>query len=265
MDLTTLTYSILGALAIFFFFKWQLRKVNENAEKWKRFWEDLAEHHGFNSSQVILSSDESMALGVDKNEGRICLVTRKPVAGNSFMPLIDIPKVLIIYYTDLLSAELFEDGNMITKTSRMSQAGGLIVGGLLLGTGGALLGGLTGKTVTESGKVKRLDLRIVINDIDRPTYDFNFLNFQIDKDGTSYNNKSNRARHWLGIMDVLIRRADIEARKPVASGDKNPAELVHIEGFSVANELEKLSSLKNRGILDKDEYEQQKLKVLARK
>ena len=46
---------------------------------------------------------------------------------------------------DLLQVEIIEDNVTITKTSRTSQVGGAIVGGMLAGGVGAVIGGLSGK------------------------------------------------------------------------------------------------------------------------
>ena len=243
-----------------------IKKAKIDEEQWRVIWADLATLHGFSFTQKILSVDGNTALAIDNNEGLICLITRKQ-SSRVFITPPEAAKVLLIYSCDLVSAELFEDGSTISKTSRMSQAGGLLVGGLLLGPAGALIGGLTGKTVTSAGNVKRIDLRLVINDTKRPIYDINFLDSETKKDSFTYKNAVKLSRHWHGVMEVLIRRADAESKKPIELKESHTEEhdkTLHVEAFSVANELEKLNSLRERGILNNGEYEQQKLRVLTR-
>lgn len=254
-------------LALFIFqIIFSIRQAKIDEKQWKVLWADLATSHGFSFTQKIISDDGNTALAIDDKEGRLCLIAKKKTGIEMLFTLPHVAKVLLIYSGDLVSAELFEDGSTIQKTSRMSQAGGGLVGGLILGPAGVLIGGLTGKTVTSAGKVKRIDLRLVINDTNRPIYDINFLNSEVDRDSFRYKNAVKLSRHWLGVMEVLIRQADTEHRKTLqqnATHTEGHDKTSPVEPFSVANELEKLNSLRERGILNKDEFEQQKLRVLA--
>ena len=69
------------------------------------------------------------------------------------------------------------------------------------------------------------------------------------------------ARHWHGLMDVLIRRADEDDRM---LNNNVPQELIQTSNHnSIADELIKLSDLKTQGILSDDEFNLQKQKLLS--
>lgn len=163
----------------------------------------------------------------------------------------------IISYRDILSVEIFEDGDSTTKTSRTSQAGGALVGGVLLGGVGLLVGGLSGKQVTTT-KVTRVDLRIVVNDVKNPLHDVNFLKLESPRNGILYEQASSKARNWLGTLEVLIRKADDEDKvlvQPITSTVSNTS--------SFADELKKLAELRQAGLLTDEEFQSQKAKLLA--
>jgi len=113
----------------------------------------------------------------------------------------------VLSYKDILSSEIFEDGNTVTRTSRTSQLGGTLLGGLALGGVGAVIGGLSGKQIS-SYKVSNVDLRLIVNRTTSPVYDINFMNVEGQKKGLVYKEAMQQARHWHSLVEVLIRRAD---------------------------------------------------------
>lgn len=151
----------------------------------------------FSPTQKIMGDDGDTGLAVDEERKRICLI-KNDVSGI---------ELKTISYRDVLSSEIFVDGETVTRTARGSQIGGTLLGGLALGGVGAVIGGLSGKT-RSSEMVKRIDLRILINDTARPLHDINFLNVENKKGGILYESAMKKARHWHGLMAVLIRHAD---------------------------------------------------------
>ncbi len=203
----------------------------------------------FNLTQQIMGCDGSSGLAVDEKRQKVCLITNNRASVSQ----------RIISYKDIFSVELFEDGNSVTKTVRSSQIGGAVVGGLLLGGVGAVIGGLSGKTET-SGKIKRIDLRLIVNDMSAPLHDVAFMNVEEKKDGIIYTHAIQVARRWHGIVEVLIRRADAEEKNLQASERLIPLEL---PSASVADEIKKLADLHNSGALTSDEFQQQKTRLLG--
>ena len=208
----------------------------------------VAELPDFAANHQVIGSDGFAGLAVDEGRKKICLIANSCGVAASQR---------IVDYRDILSAELFEDGFSVTKTSRSSQLGGALIGGLALGGVGAIIGGLSGKTVA-TGKVKSIQLRLVVNDTQSPLHDVTFMDVEGNKPGIIYNAEIAQARHWLGLMDVLIKRADEEDCANTPSEQPKVA----ISRISVADEIKKLAELVASGALTNDEFQTQKEKLL---
>ena len=210
----------------------------------------LSAQSDFSPSHKVMGEDGNSGIAVDEGRKKVCLIN-KHVVGS---------ELDILSYRDILSSEVFEDGETVTKTARVSQLGGTLIGGLVLGGVGAVIGGLTGKKIS-SGKVKKIDLRITVNRTKNPIHDINFMDVECKKGGYLYNQAMKKARHWHGVMEVLINRADSE-------DDAKQRELAEespklISTGSVADELAKLGELKKQGLLTDEEFLSQKTKLLS--
>lgn len=209
----------------------------------------LKELQDFSASQKIMGNDGITGIAVDIDRKKVCLIKHHKK---------DI-ELKLISNKDILCSEIFEDGETITKSARGSQIGGAIVGGLALGGVGALIGGLSGKTKS-SEYINRIDLRITVNDPKTPLHDVNFINVKSKKGGITYKYSMDQARHWHGLIAVLIKHADSEdAEKEKTSNKSDRVSPVQ----SVSDELIKLSSLRDKGILTEEEFIAQKRKLLA--
>lgn len=129
----------------------------------------------FSPTQKIMGNNGDTGLAIDEERKKVVLIKNGP-AGVDLKP---------ITYRDVLSSEIFVDGETITKTARGSQLAGALIGGLALGGVGAIIGGLSGKT-RSSEKVKRVDLRITVNDTKSPLHDINLMDKMDIKDGIIY-------------------------------------------------------------------------------
>jgi hypothetical protein len=196
---------------------------------------------GFSAAFKVMSEDGSTGIAIDQDAKKVCLSSKK---GTTL-------EHKVVGYRDLLEVEIMEDGHSITKTSRSSQAGNAILGGILLGGVGAVVGALTSSTKT-TGKIRRVDLKIVVNDVKSPVFLINFMNVQANAGGIIHQAASKKAMEWLGRLKVLITMADNE--------DK--AAHTPIRVTSNADELLKLADLRDRGILTEQEFQQQKAQVL---
>jgi hypothetical protein len=143
----------------------------------------------FLPTQQFMGCDGNSGIAVDEPRGKICLIINSGVGVSK----------RIIPFKDIISVELFEDGTSITKTDRSSQIANAVVGGIVLGGVGAIIGGATGKTET-SGKNKRVDLRIIVNDIKAPLHDVAFKNVEDEKGGRIYSQAIQQARYWHGLF-----------------------------------------------------------------
>lgn len=209
----------------------------------------LSDLPDFTPTQQVMGCDGNSGLAVDEPRKKICLIVNSGTAVSE----------RVISYKDIFSVELFEDGTSITKTVRSSQIGGAVVGGLLLGGVGAIIGGLSGKAET-SGKVKRVDLRLIVNDTAAPLHDVAFMNVEGKKDGFIYTQAIQHARRWHGIVEVLIKRADAEEKPPQVEERPSAAAL---PAPSLADEIKKLAELHSSGLLTLEEFQQQKTRLLS--
>jgi uncharacterized membrane protein len=176
---------------------------------------------------------------------------------------IDGEKYRVYNYRDILSTELLIDGDEVIKTSRTSQIGGALIGGVLAGGVGAIIGGLSAEQTKES-KVSRVDVLVVVNDTRNPTFVLNFFNkddtdlgFAHDKDWIK--SEIGQAEELQRLISVLIRQAD-EADKIEEQQSKQ--ENVKAVTSSIADEIRKLADLKAEGLLTDEEYEKQKRKLI---
>ena len=81
------------------------------------------------------------------------------------------------------------------------------------------------------------------------------------KHGLIYNVAMKQARHWHGLIEVLIRRADSEdTAKEGELVEENPKK---IPKNLVADELIKLGELQKQGLLTNEEFLSQKTKLLS--
>lgn len=215
------------------------------SSKQKAMEEYLGHLEDFSATQKVIGVNGVTGLAVDEQRKKICLIDHmtKQVVSRIFS------------YKDLLSSEIFEDGEAVSRTERSSQIGGALIGGLAFGGVGAIIGGLSGKTRT-SDKVKIIDLRLTVNDTANPLHDVRFLDLETKKESFLYVGAINQVRHWHGLMEVLIKRADADDKAA------NMDESLKSSPGSLADELKKLAELRDSGVLSGDEFEQQKMRLL---
>lgn len=210
----------------------------------------MASVSNFDATQKIVGIDNNTSIAIDENRKKVCLINFRNKQSRIFS------------YRDLLSSEIFEDGATVTKTMRGSQIGGALVGTVLLGGVGTIIGGLSGKRKT-TGTVNKIDLRVTVNDTKNPVYEINFLSKETKKDKQMYQQAIQQARHWHGLIEVLIKRADIEDNQKTNVDVTAPLIQQASQQSSVADEVKKLADLKASGVLTVQEFEQQKRKLLG--
>lgn len=220
-----------------------------SAKQQKSMEKQLEELPSFTVSQQMVGSDGNFGLAIDENSQKICLIDNR----------YEIPEFRIVSYRDIISCELFQDGSTVTKTVRSSQIGGALVGGLALGGIGAVIGGLSGNTKSTE-KVRRIDLHIIVKDTKNPLHDVNFLNIETKTegliDGAYYQQSLQKARHWHGLVEVLIRCADTEDKQSGVG-------VAQVAQPSLADEIKKLAELRDSGVLTDEEFKSQKAKILG--
>lgn len=104
---------------------------------------------------------------------------------------------------------------------------------------GAIIGGTTGAKKGKE-KIKNIDLKICVRDTKNPIYRINF-----------YKENYGDAEKWHGIISVLMKQA--------SNSDKSTE---NRKSISTSDELIKLKSLLDAGVLTVEEFNIQKRKVL---
>lgn len=150
-------------------------------------------------------------------------------------------------FKDILSSEIVEDGHSVTKTSRTSQIGGALLGGIVFGGAGAIIGGLSGKTKTHNS-VTRIDVLITVNDPKSPILTINLID--IDK-----------ARSVHATIAVLIEKADREDAKG-NNAIKNNNRRGATKRLSLSEELIEFSKLRDAGIITEEEFNRKKKELI---
>ncbi|WP_377887475.1 SHOCT domain-containing protein [Alkalihalobacillus sp. R86527] len=225
------------------------KKEEEVNHRQHNLWEVQSKLKDYSFSQKHISSNMDSSIMIDEEAKKLCIIQDQ------------LSKERVYDYKDILASEIIEDGVTVNKTSRSSQIGGAILGGIVAGGTGAIIGGLSGESTTEE-EVNRIDLKVIVNDTKQPVKFISFLldesddpmtnkPFGIKKSDSRYKDAFKEVTHWHSLISVLIRQAD--------QHDK-----VHKEesSNSVADEIKKLSDLFNEGILTEEEYTQQKMKIL---
>lgn len=159
-----------------------------------------------------ISRDYSCGIVYDEEKDELMFISKKHTRKDG----VYVYNYNTINASQLISAELIIDNQTILNTSRTSQIGGALVGGMVAGGIGAIVGGLSGSKI-KNENVNRVDMRIRVEDIDNPLIKINFLsptNFETGqvmkngykRDSSEVRTAFNHAERWQGIMETLIRQ-----------------------------------------------------------
>ena len=219
-------------------------KSNKNEkERLRNVFDDLED---FNADEIHLSvmdrvfsvtSGNFSAVGFDKNRKKICFING--VKDDS---------VSIYSFNDIMQSEIVIDGLTLVKTSTTSTIGRALVGGVLTGGIGAVIGGVTGKK-SHNEVVNSIDLKICINDSANPFYKIRFLDAECKKGDFTYKDGYEKAEKWHGIVSTFIKQSEVNL-------NKNKSESSNV------NDLLKLKELLDSDLLTREEFEEQKKKLL---
>lgn len=203
---------------------------------------------GFSLTKKFVNSDGRLGLAFDDNSKKLCFVENEK----------NVPLVRIVSYKDLISSEIFQDGETITSSVRSGDLTNAAIGGLIFGGSGAIVGSLASKTkFSNTEMVNKISLRLTVNDTKNPLFEIDFLDSQTTKKGAFFQNAMKEARHWHGLIEVLIKQADMEDKENVKNN------VAQISSNSLADELKKLAELHDSGVLSNTEFQQQKEKLLG--
>lgn len=171
----------------------------ENSEANLKKIDYLLQQHNLIKSQFYVNYYQTNGIVLDEQNKLLCLIKKKD----------DDYSLLKYSFDQILESEIIEDGNSVIKTSRGSQIGGALIGGALAGGVGAIVGGLSGSK-TSFKEVKKIDLRITLNDLNNPVQTINFMNTEmaLKKDNPYYKEVYEKALHWHKLMSVVIKKQE---------------------------------------------------------
>lgn len=171
-------------------------------------------------------------------------------------------------FDQIISVELIEDNTLLSSKSTTRTIGGALLGGALAGGAGMVVGGLSGDSMQKK-KVSKITVKIKLRDYSTPALlipcfiarELTGLNeIEItDKNSEhfySYKNELQNAQKISDYVSVIIDEVDRQEKQ------SHIEQSTSIEKSSVADELAKLASLKEQGILTDEEFKVQKEKLL---
>lgn len=207
-----------------------------------------------------------------KKKGEKSAINTRTV-GNYLFVMDDFFKVLVLFgpnthevfnYADIIEVSYEENGNQLFTKSAGRTVGGAIVGGVLMGSAGAVVGGLSGAS-KQNKEIKNMDIKILLRSTSRTSCVLSFkdtdriLKTKDDSDRKLYETYAKNANQAKDIISVIIDNA-----KQVSTPIVQPViQNVSTTSSSVADELAKLAKLKADGILTDEEFQAQKAKLLS--
>lgn len=161
----------------------------------------------------------------------------------------------IINFDSIISVEVFENGKTTYTKSTSRTIGGAIIGGILAGGAGAIIGGTTGKTTKEQ-KINSLKIKILLRDVDNPTYTIDW--YEGEGLDITFGTSQKIYERCMKIKDAITVIIDKVDSKENTRSDSNIDATI-----SIADEILKLSKLKDMGILTDEEFDNKKKSLLS--
>ncbi len=169
---------------------WAFMSAASSRDKVRTAQIELGALSGFKPDQAIIKAVKGPAaqgVAIDHSARKLCLIQGADKR--------------VIPFADLVSVELVVDGDTVTKTARGGQLVGMAAGALLAGGVGAVVGGLSAST-TSKRKVSDIALKLLVNDIERPTHVVQFVPGAVPEALVQAAMKE--ASHWLDLLKVVI-------------------------------------------------------------
>lgn len=166
---------------------WQIKWKNNIKNK-------IFDENNFDVLDFVMPFETNSLLAINKNKIKILIYDFK----NAYM----------VELKNIISLEIFENGNSVAKTNFTSQAGRIIVGGVVAGGIGAIIGGLSGSS-TSIEKVKEISLKITTDDYDNPNHKIFFIDKKmsggVNKGSLTYNKAIEDIELWHSRLTNLIK------------------------------------------------------------
>ncbi|MGM7720487.1 hypothetical protein [Metabacillus sp. Hm71] len=188
-------------LSVAFFILGTRKEIASPKEIKKSFIDEILKYqdkHEIKFDKTYFSESNKMNISFSHDEELIYIFNNSPSLS-----------VKVIDYKDIAESHLVENGDTITKTSRTSQISGVLVGGMLAGTGGAIVGALSGKKKSSSA-IRDLELKIVVNDLNNPviTYPIKDTELPLVKNSPTYKQLYDRGYEIHKIISLIIKQQE---------------------------------------------------------
>lgn len=156
----------------------------------------------------------------------------------------------IYRYDQLVSYELLEDGESVSKGG----LGRAAVGGVLFGGVGAIVGSVTGGKKTKSNCTS-LEVKVTIRNSPRQTLYLQFITIETPKRGIVYKSMYKAAQDTMAALQLAIESVnDKTTQENTENADKMT--------ISAADEILKFKQLLDEGIITADEFAAKKKQLL---
>lgn len=181
--------------------KERLEELNQRGEKLR----DLLKESGLTINKEYANGFNGIGVDLDGEK----IITIKPNEDGEHQKR-------IIPMNKILHAELVEDGETITRTSRFDQLKGAAVGGALFGATGAVIGGLSGEKST-SEMVQKIELQLTVEDILDPIERIVFFEMKkpVEKKDEIYKTARKDAEEWYAILGRILQSDSYEGQGSV--------------------------------------------------
>lgn len=156
----------------------------------------LIKHNVIEKSRIYINEKFSKSIVIDEPNKKVHLLYILENKCNTYS------------YEDIIQAEVLIDNNAITTTNRGSQVVSSIVGGVIAGVPGMIIGGLSSKK-TSTEKIKSIELKLTLNDMDNVIYKIDFLIHSgkgFAKDSPEVKNAITSIDKWNGFFDIILKQ-----------------------------------------------------------
>lgn len=238
---------IIFIIASVFIFAVLISLSNKN-ERQKNLDFYLRNTRNFSPSFTVNNSDSRYLISIDDNRRKILYV----VANENKRHIFD--------FENVISVEILEDSNATFSKSSIRTIGGGLIGGVLGGGVGAIVGGLSGGSKGKK-KIKEIQVKILLRNYSKSAIYIKCLESNgssWDSDGSICKTAMKEARTIADKLSVIIDLIDRETKSTPNSSVKKTS----TSNTSIANELEKLYTLKEKGIISEEEYKKLKGRLL---
>lgn len=158
-------------------------------------------------------------------------------------------------FDKVAAIEVIENGASLTKTTRDSPLLRAAVGGLLFGGVGAIVGGLSASSTSQSeARITSIDLKLIIDDRAHPTHRFQVL--ASAQSGHAPNSLA--VKNARSVADRMHGHI-VNAMRQALTASPTLAASANVD----ADELRKFWDLKQAGIISEGEFEHQKRRILS--